>query len=222
MNRPVRRGRGRIARVQRRAVRLETFAGDRNWPPASVAEIFDLVTIGDGLVGGSATIRYGLINQGVQEFRVQVPAHWKNVEFTGPNIRRKEQSTSDGTNTPVGPSRLQDKAWGGYTLVVTYDYQFDPQGRDARGRGRSCPGRRARDRFGRPSRPPRALKLDAEKRQRPACGAWTNPNWRSQTALITRSVLLAYQYTGTNFAWTCNVTRFEESPCLMPSPTARN
>jgi hypothetical protein len=36
-----------------------------------VAEIFNLVTIGDGLVGGSATIRYGLINQGVQDFRVQ-------------------------------------------------------------------------------------------------------------------------------------------------------
>ena len=53
-----------------------------------VADVFDLITIGDGLVGGSATIRYGLVNQGVQEFKVRLPAHWKNVEFTGPNIRR--------------------------------------------------------------------------------------------------------------------------------------
>jgi len=50
-----------------------------------------------------------------------VPAHWKNLEFTGANIRRKEQQTNVWTIT------LQDKAWGGYTLVLTYDYQFDPR-----------------------------------------------------------------------------------------------
>ena len=87
-----------------------------------VADVFNLVTIGDGVVGGSATIRYGLVNQGVQEFKVRVPSGYKNVEFTGPNIRRKEQS---GDIWTIG---LQDKVWGGYTLVVTYDYQFDPKG----------------------------------------------------------------------------------------------
>src|ERR1019366_9568435 len=34
----------------------------------------------------------------------------------------KEQQTNVWTIT------LQDKAWGGYTLVLTYDYQFDPKG----------------------------------------------------------------------------------------------
>jgi type II secretory pathway pseudopilin PulG len=87
-----------------------------------VADVFNLVTIGDGLVGGSATIRYGLVSQGVQEFKVRVPANCKNVEFTGPNIRRKEQS---GDVWTIG---LQDKVWGGYTLVVTYDFQFDAKG----------------------------------------------------------------------------------------------
>ena len=81
------------------------------------------MTVADGIVGGSATIRYGLINQGVQEFRISIPPEWKNVEFTGPNIRRKEQNAA-GLWT-IG---LQDKAWGGYTLVVTYDHQFDPKG----------------------------------------------------------------------------------------------
>ena len=90
--------------------------------PRVVAEVFNLVTVGNGVVGGSATIRYGIINQGVQEFRIALPAHWKNVEFTGANIRRKEQQTNVWTIT------LQDKAWGGYTLVLTYDYQFDPKG----------------------------------------------------------------------------------------------
>ena len=88
-----------------------------------VAEIFNLVTIGDGIIGGSATIRYGLINQGVQEFDIAVPASWKNVDFTGPNIRRKE--SRPGGIWRIG---LQDKVWGGYTMVVTYDYQFDPKG----------------------------------------------------------------------------------------------
>ena len=63
-----------------------------------VADVFNLVTIGDGVVGGSATIRYSLVNQGVQEFKVRVPAQCKNVEFTGPNIRRKEQTK--------GPTRM--------------------------------------------------------------------------------------------------------------------
>jgi prepilin-type processing-associated H-X9-DG protein len=87
-----------------------------------VAEIFNLITIGDGIIGGSATIRYGLIGQGVQEFDVKLPESWKNVEFTGPNIRRKEQRGNG-----LWRIGLQDKAWDGYTLVVTYDFQFDPK-----------------------------------------------------------------------------------------------
>ncbi|HUA67398.1 MAG TPA: hypothetical protein VMA13_02515, partial [Candidatus Saccharimonadales bacterium] len=90
--------------------------------PRVVADVFNLVTIGDGIVGGSATIRYGLVNQGVREFKVHVPSSLKNVEFTGPGIRSKEFTNDTWT---IG---LQDKVWDGYTLVVTYDYQFDPAG----------------------------------------------------------------------------------------------
>lgn len=86
-----------------------------------VAEVFNLITIGDGLVGGSATLRFGILNQGVQQFRVRLPEHWRNLEFTGPNIRRKDREAD------VWTIALQEKAWGGYTLVVTYDYPFDPQ-----------------------------------------------------------------------------------------------
>ena len=97
-----------------------------------VADVFNLVTVGDGVVGGSANIRYSLVNQGVQEFKVRVPARFKNVEFTGSNIRRKELSgeskvggRESNTNDVVWTIGLQDKVWGGYTLVVTYDYPFD-------------------------------------------------------------------------------------------------
>lgn len=41
-------------------------------PARVVAEVFNLVTVGDGLVGGSATIRFGILNQGVQEFMVTI------------------------------------------------------------------------------------------------------------------------------------------------------
>ena len=101
-----------------------------------VADVFNLVTIGDGVVGGSATIRYSLANQGAQEFKVRVPAQFKNVEFTGPNIRRKEivgkASDASPTNDVVWTIGLQDKVWDGYTLVVTYDYPFDPAHGDTR------------------------------------------------------------------------------------------
>ena len=107
-----------------------------------VADVFNLVTIGDGIVGGSATIRYGLVNQGVQEFKVKLPPHCRNVEFTGPNIRRKELAGlprgSEAETGDVWTIGLQDKAWGGYTLVVTYDYQFDPNAAEAGGRAPLC------------------------------------------------------------------------------------
>ena len=89
-----------------------------------LVDIFNLVTIGDGLVGGSATVRYAIFNQGVQEFRLRLPSHWKNVEFTGPGIRRKDQGKDDKGD--LWTLALQEKAWGSYTLVITYDEAFDP------------------------------------------------------------------------------------------------
>ena len=133
-----------------------------------VADVFNLVTIGDGLVGGSATIRYGLVNQGVQDFKIKVPANCKNVEFTGPDIRRKEQS---GDIWTIG---LQDKVWSGYTLVVTYDFQFD-----AKGTTLAVGGIHALDveRETGSVAITTAASLQLTPNPRPTrCGAWTKPN----------------------------------------------
>jgi type II secretory pathway pseudopilin PulG len=187
-----------------------TFATEK-LAPRVVSEVFDLVTVGDGLVGGSATIRYGIINQGVQEFRVALPVHWKNVEFTGAGIRRRE-SASKGSNT-VWTITLQDKAWGGYTLVVTYDYQFDPQGA-------------ALDVSG-------AHTLDVE-RETGSLGIMTAANLRldsvaptdplrrvdetelSETdrSLCTRPLLLAYKYAAPDWKQILQVKRFAEVKSL--------
>jgi len=173
-----------------------------------VADLFNLVTIGDGIVGGSATIRYGLVNQGVQEFDVAVPGTWKNVEFTGPNIRRKEQK-ADGLWT----IRLQDKAWGGYTLVVTYDYQFDPKGATLTVGGIHALGVE-RETGSVAITTATSLKLAAKAPGDPLRRVDEAELAQADRALITRAVLLAYQYTGANYRLEVEVKRFAELPVL--------
>lgn len=171
--------------------------------PRVIAEVFNLVTVGDGVVGGSATIRYGIFNQGVQEFRIAVPAHWKNLEFTGANIRRKEQQTN------VWTISLQDKAWGGYTLVLTYDYQFDPKGSTLDLAGAHAQG---------VERETGSLGLMTAASLKLTPGAPADPLRRvdeadlseSDRSLCTRPLLLAYKYTGGDYRHTAQVTRFEE------------
>jgi hypothetical protein len=195
------------------------------------ADIFNLVTVGDGLLGGSATIRYAILNQGVQEFRVAVPERWKNVEFTGPNIRRKEQQ---GETWVIG---LQEKAWGGYTLVVTYDYQFDPHQAALAIGGIHCVGvERETGHIAVTSAANlqiREAKTEAGTTT-PATTATTTATGGTPVplpattfdrvdemelpgndrALITRPVLLAHRYAGTGYQLNLEVTRFEELPVL--------
>jgi type II secretory pathway pseudopilin PulG len=172
-----------------------------------VADVFNLVTIGDGIVGGSATIRYGLVNQGVREFKVRVPANFKNVEFTGPNIRRKEQS---GDVWTIG---LQDKVWGGYTLVVTYDYQFDPKGATL-----SVGGIHAMD-MGRETgsvaiTTAASLQLKAKTATDTLRRIDETELSAADRSFITRAIVLAYQYTSDQYDLTVDVKQFAEEPVL--------
>ncbi|HEY1661207.1 MAG TPA: hypothetical protein VGI03_02210 [Verrucomicrobiae bacterium] len=172
-----------------------------------VADVFNLVTIGDGIVGGSATIRYGIVNQGVQEFKVRVPAAFKNVDFTGANIRSKNQSGD------VWTIDLQDKAWGGYTLVVTYDFQFD-----AGGGNLPVGGIHAVD----VERETGSLAVTtAASLQLTPRAAGDTLRRIDETELssadrsfITRPVVLAYQYTGDQYDLAMDVQRFGEQPVL--------
>ena len=183
-----------------------TLAAER-LAPRVVAEVFNLVTIGDGVVGGSATIRYGIFNQGVQEFRIAVPSPWKNLEFTGANIRRKEQQTNVWTIT------LQDKAWGGYTLVLTYDYQFDPKGSTLDLAGAHALGvERETGSLGLMTAG--SLKLTPAAPAEPLRRVDEAELSDSDRALCTRPLLLAYKYTGGDYHHSAQVTRFEELPVL--------
>ena len=198
-------------------------------PARVVAEVFNLVTVGDGLVGGSATIRFGILNQGVQEFKVRLPAHWKNVEFTGPNIRRKESPTTNGMIRISGPTApivippptqyvvwtisLQDKAWGGYTLVVTYDYQFDPKKAVLDLAGAHCDGVE-RETGSLAVTSAANLKLQPKPAAEPLRAIDQTELAETDRALITRTVLLAYRYTGGGYALTADAARFDEERVL--------
>jgi prepilin-type processing-associated H-X9-DG protein len=172
-----------------------------------VADVFNLVTIGDGLVGGSATIRYGLANQGVQEFKIKVPANCKNIEFTGPNIRRKEQA---GDIWTIG---LQDKVWGGYTLVVTYDFQFD-----AKGATLPVGGVHAvdveRETGSVAITTAASLQLNAKSATDTLRRVDEAELSAADRSLITRAVVLAYQYTGDQYDLSVDVKRYAEQRVL--------
>jgi hypothetical protein len=176
-------------------------------PARCVTEVFNLITIGDGLVGGSATLRYGILNQGIQELRVRVPDHWKNIEFTGSGIRRKDKQDKDWV---IG---LQDKAWGGYTLVVTYDFAFDPKGGTL-----SLGGVHAVD----VERETGAIAITSASGMQLKPSDVTEPLRRidetelaaGDRALIARPVLLAYQYAGDQYRLSIEVKRFDELAVL--------
>ncbi|HLP75614.1 MAG TPA: hypothetical protein VK327_01740 [Candidatus Paceibacterota bacterium] len=176
-----------------------------------VADVFNLVTIGDGIVGGSAIIRYGLVNQGVQEFKIKLPAHCKNVEFTGPNIRRKERL--GGTNEVVWLIGLQDKAWGGYTLVVTYDYQFDPKGATLAIGGIHTEDIE-RETGSIAVTTAASLQLSPKTVSDSLHRADETELAAADRAMITRAVVLAYQYTDDKYDLAVDVKRYAEERVL--------
>ncbi len=172
-----------------------------------VADVFNLVTIGDGSVGGSATIRYGLANQGVQAFKVRVPATFKNVEFTGPNIRRSEQA---GDVWTIG---LQDKAWGGYTLVVTYDEPFDPKGATlAVGGVHALDVERETGSVAVTTAV--SLQLTPQTASNPLRRIDETELSAADRSFITRPVVLAYQYTGGEYDLSVEAKHYDEVPVL--------
>ncbi|HOY58764.1 MAG TPA: magnesium transporter [Verrucomicrobiota bacterium] len=172
-----------------------------------VAEVFNLITIGDGLVGGGATIRFGIVNQGVRQFRVRLPAHWRNIEFTGANIRRKDREGDVWTIT------LQDKVWGGYTLVVTYDHGFDPQ-KATLDAGGPHPLDVERETGAVAITSAANLALEPAPIAEPLRRIDPSELAATDRALVARPVLLAYRYEGPAYALQLHLTRHQEVPVL--------
>ena len=87
--------------------------------PSIHSEVFHLVSLGEGVVYCSAAVTYHIGGAPVQDFKVTIPRTIETIEFTGADI---EGWTRDGDVCTV---RLQAKIMGDYTLLVTWDRQYN-------------------------------------------------------------------------------------------------
>ncbi|HEY8240521.1 MAG TPA: hypothetical protein VIH35_03700, partial [Kiritimatiellia bacterium] len=81
------------------------------------AELFHLVSLGEGALYGSCSITYHIAGAPVRSLKVSIPASYQNVEFVGRDIRAWSHDGDAWTVT------FQEKVLGDYTLLVTYDQQ---------------------------------------------------------------------------------------------------
>src|SRR5207237_4065785 len=118
------------------------------------------------------------------------------------------------TNDVVWSIGLQDKAWGGYTLVVTYDEPFDPHKASL-----SLGGIHAleveRETGAVAVTSAASLQLRETRATEPLRRIDEAELAQADRALVTRSVLLAYRYgTGDPYNLAVDVTRFPEGKIL--------
>jgi len=116
-------------------------------------------------------------------------------------------------NTITWTIGLQDKAWGGYTLVVTYDYQFDPKGATLSAGGIHTLGVE-RETGSIALTTAASLKLNATTASDSLRRLDELELSAADRSLITRSVLLAYQYNEKNYNLEIEVKRFAELSVL--------
>ncbi len=90
--------------------------------PSIDSDLFHLISLGEGVMYCSAAVTYHISGAPVQEFKLRVPEEIEMVEFTGADIEGWQR---EGDICTV---RLQTKVIGDYTLLVTYDRQFDYSG----------------------------------------------------------------------------------------------
>jgi hypothetical protein len=79
------------------------------------AEVMNWATVTETLLSGRSLVRYEIQNAPTKEFRLKVPAVWRNVEISGANIRRKDAQNGEWR------VELQNKVRGTFTLTVTWE-----------------------------------------------------------------------------------------------------
>ena len=86
------------------------------------AEVFQLISLGEGALYGSVSTTYRIEGAPVRRFVIKVPAAYQNIEFTGRDVRGWER---DGELVTLS---LQEKVLGDYTLLMTYNQPFAYEG----------------------------------------------------------------------------------------------
>jgi hypothetical protein len=87
--------------------------------PALYAEVFNLCSIGEGVLYGSASISCHISGAPARSLKLKIPERLQNIEFTGRDIRNWSRTGEVWTVT------LQEKVIGAYTLLVTFDQRLD-------------------------------------------------------------------------------------------------
>lgn len=86
------------------------------------SEMFHLVSIGEGVLYCSAVVTYHIEGAPVRYLKLQIPAEFQNVEFTGRDVRGWEHAGD------IWAVALQEKVIGDYTLGFTYDKHYEYKG----------------------------------------------------------------------------------------------
>ena len=88
-----------------------------------------LYSIGQGIVYGSSVLNYLIGGKPVSELKVLVPADYANVEFVGRDVRNwKLDEAADNSLTNSYTVYFQSTVFGDYTLLATFERQFNPDG----------------------------------------------------------------------------------------------
>jgi hypothetical protein len=169
------------------------------------AEILDRITVTETLASGHALIRYDIGNAPVKELRVKVPAAFRNVEITGPNIRSRER-TGD-----VWRVELQSKTRGFYLLTVTWE-QLRAQTNSVELTGVSAEGVERETGFLAISAkaPLQVTELSATDLQRVDAGDF--PDWAGRND---DAAALAYRYVRPGYRLALDARRFNEADVLQ-------
>ena len=173
------------------------------------AEIVNTFTLTETLLSGRALVRYDIANAPVKELRVKVPAEFKNVEISGPNIRSREQ---DGN---VWRVELQSPTRGFYTLTVTWDQPRPAKAGTLELTGVSAEGVERETGLLAISVPQSGTPLqvsesNAADLQRVDTGDF--PDWAGSPDTATA---LAYRYARPGYKLTLDVRRFDEAEVLQ-------
>jgi len=172
------------------------------------AEVFQLISLGEGALYGSVSTTYRIEGAPVRRFVVKVPAAYQNIEFTGRDVRSWQR---DGELVTVA---LQEKVLGDYTLLMTYDQPFAYEGAELLVGGVETAGTMSEVGYVALSGPA-SLTFEAEKqRDTSVISIQSGELPREYALLINDPVLKAYKYVRTPHVTRLVVRRFETQAML--------
>ena len=168
----------------------------------------------DLLASGRAVVRYDIQNAPVKEFRLKVPAAYKNVEVTGANIRRRDQN---GEEWRV---ELQNKVSGNFQLTVTWEQPGNFKTNSLEVTGVQALGvERETGALAILAKPPLQVAAKKATEELVSIDARELPAWAGVGSAATRvdaeAVVLAYRYVRPGYQLSLEVKRFEDAAVLQ-------